>query len=362
MWIILRIAFALAVTVSRYLWPRATGSSGTLGEKKQHRYAFRQTSHKNKITGTYYGLPCANPMFLRLTPEHSADRLFKALGFSSELQTGDEAFDRTVYVACDHPGLPPVLQTDAAIRDAARATFATGVTQIFTDGKHLWAYRAGDHLPDESDLDHLDTLRTAIDGIPVTHWASLGDAFFWRVLTVESLAWGVAAYGVPGLIELGARSHPLYFNWMPVIWTGLAVAVALFVALLMVIRSFLGGSSRGHRIIVESAIVLALGLPLTGVELTSDANRYFDTSPVETLRPTIEQKFERVTRKRRGRTSTSYFVQLDTRTDTRARALLEATMRVDRSTYAMAQPGAVFRVDIRRGALAFPWIESVRTP
>lgn len=361
MWIILRLAFALAVTLGRYFWPRSSG--GESHESRGHlRYTVRHTRNKNKITGTFYGLPCANPMFLRLTPERSADRLFKALGFSRELQTGDAIFDRTVYVACDHPGLAPALQSDAAIRDAVRATFATGVTKIFTDGKHLWAYRNGAHLPDEFALNNLDALRTALDGIPVTHWASLGDPFFWRVLAVESLAWGAAAYGVPGLIELGARSHPLYFEWMPVIWTGLAVAAVLFAALLAVIRSFLGGSSRGHRIIVESAIVLALGLPLTGVELTSDANRYFDSSPVETLRPTIASKFERVTRKRRGRTSTTYFVQLDTRNDPQARALLQPTMRVDRSTYAMAQPGAVFHVDFRRGALGFPWIESVGTP
>lgn len=361
MWILLRVFFAIAVTLARYLWPRASGGK-SYENQGQLGCVVRHTRHKNKITGTFYGLPCTNPMFLRLTPERSADRLFKALGFSRELQTGDATFDRTVYVACDHPGLPPVLQTDAAIRDAVRATFVTGVTKIFTDGKHLWAYRDGQHLPDEFALNNLDTLRTALDGIPVTHWASLGDPFFWRVLIVESLAWGVAAYGVPALIELIARSHPLYFNWMPIIWTGLAVAAALFAALLALIRTFLGGSSRGHRIIVESAIVLALGLPLTGVELTSDANQYFDTSPVETLRPTIANKFEKVTRKKRGRTSTTYHVQLDTRTDTQARVLLPHTMRVDRSTYASAQPGKPFHVDIRRGALGFLWVESVRTP
>ena len=219
MWILLRIGFALFVTLARLFWPRTLGGSTRHGSGRLA-YSVRRTRNKHRITGTFYGLPCANPMFLRLTPERSADRLFKALGFSRELQTGDDTFDRTVYVACDHPGLAPALQTDAAIRDAVRATFVTGVTKIFTDGKHLWAYRDGAHLPDEFALNNLATLRTALDGIPVTHWASLGDPFFWRVLAVESLAWGAAAYGVPGLIEPGAvfnvdlRRGALGFPWI----------------------------------------------------------------------------------------------------------------------------------------------------
>ncbi|MBC7365711.1 MAG: hypothetical protein H7343_02680 [Undibacterium sp.] len=193
--------------------------------------------------------------------------MFKARGFSHELETGDTSFDRIVYVACD-PALPPILENNATIRDAVRAAFATGVTKIFTDGRHLWAYRSGEHLPDEFALNNLDVLRTAHDTLLKNHWAGLGDPFFWRVLFVESLVWSAVAYGVPAVFEYMDREHRPYFNWTQILWMGLGVAAAIFGLLLRLIRALLSGSSRSHRIIVESVVVLALGLPLTGIELT----------------------------------------------------------------------------------------------
>ena len=52
------------------------------------------------------GLPCGSGFSLSLKPEGDLDRWSKAIGLTKECQTGDPAFDDTVYVLSDNPRLP----------------------------------------------------------------------------------------------------------------------------------------------------------------------------------------------------------------------------------------------------------------
>jgi hypothetical protein len=63
-----------------------------------------------------------------------------------------------------------------------------------------------------------------------------------------------------------------------VVIVGLGVAAASFVALLSLIAFVMRGSSRGHRIVAESAVILLIGVPIASMQLVADTNRALDTA------------------------------------------------------------------------------------
>jgi len=74
-----------------------------------------------------------------------------------------------------------------------------------------------------------------------------------------------------------------------VIPVGLAAAAGMFAILLGLIVLWMRGSSRGHRVIVESALVLLLGLPVTGIQIVGDTNRALDDAPSERITRAVQQ-------------------------------------------------------------------------
>lgn len=89
--------------------------------------------HKGKVTRLDLGMRLSGVPF-SLTREGPIDRIFKALGFSEEIQTGDSPFDGAVYIACDHPALASLLSRDAAARGAILAVLSAGFEKITSRG------------------------------------------------------------------------------------------------------------------------------------------------------------------------------------------------------------------------------------
>lgn len=356
MWVLLRLLAALIAGLLKFLWRRTTA-----GDPKQTgaiAWWLYQQKHKGRTVATRFGVRLASPIFFRLTREGGFDRFFKRIGFTTEIQTGDEAFDRGVYVSCDHPALAPVLQADASARAAVLVLFSKGVRTIVTDGEYLWADRQGDTPPDEATLAELARLQTALLQVPAEHLRMLRDRFFWRALVVESVAWGVAFYGVPAIFQMATREEPLYFDWTPVIVAGLAAGVVGFSLLFALSWRVLRGSSRSHRVLTESAVLLALGVPFSAVELVSDANIILDRSEPMIVERTVERTYTTTSRRRRGRTRTHYHVQFaPAPADPHG---IPRSVQVRASLHRLAAPGVPVEFVLREGALGFTWVETLR--
>jgi hypothetical protein len=207
MWIVFRLLIACLVGLYKYFKLR-TGVEGR-NRFRRLEWVYRRPTNRGRVHSTSFGLPLALPIFLRLSREDSADRFFKSIGFAREFQTGAEAFDRKVYITCDHPAIHPVLHEDQNARAAILRLFEREAEEIYSDGAHLWVYRDGDAMPDEHEVAQLEKLRAALAAVPAANLDLLHDRFFWRALLVESIAWslaiyGVAARGVPGGYFLGA--------------------------------------------------------------------------------------------------------------------------------------------------------------
>lgn len=355
MWVILRLLTALVVGLLKFFRRRTSVQHTRRSGSRE--WVFRQGRNKKEITSTSFGVPLANEFFLRLSQEGRLDRFFKAVGFAREFQANDPSFDQQVYVACDHPAMEPVLQENHPARAAILSLFAGHAQRIYADGIHLWVQRDGDTLPSERELDALVTLRDALAGIPEEGVRVLKDSFFWRALLVESVAWSLAFYGVPALIEMAARPEPLYFAWAPVIRLGLIGASGIFIGLALLAWLLLRGSSRAHRVFVESILVLAVGVPLSSIEMVSDLNIALDHSAPAVIQTTVNSKYTTVTYGRRGRRRTHYYFRLEPQ---RATSLaIPASLKVSASLYASVDENSRIAVTLRQGALHLPWVEGI---
>lgn len=356
MWLMLRLFSAAIAAVLRLSLGKATPEGDV--SRNGIRIVYRQKRHKGQVTTTLFGLPFqrGRPLEFRLTAETFVDRFFKRIGFSREIQTGDERFDAAVYIACDHLAMESLLRENAEVRRAILDLFAEGnLKRIYADGEHLWVERSGDNMPDDRAARQLNRLQAALEGIPEellqNRWAS---SLVWRATLVEAVAWATACYGIPGFFEAQLGDQPLYFDWSPVIAYGLVAAVGIFALLLWFAWWLLRGSSRSHRVFMESFLVLAIGVPFSSIMLVSDANIYFDNSPGIAIKSEIGSRYTTTTRSRRS-TRTVYHMRLNS--VERARYPIPAELEVAQWLYEGSREGQYLAITFRKGALGIPWVE-----
>jgi hypothetical protein len=219
-------------------------------------------------------------------------------------------------------------------------------------------HRSGDTPPDDTELSELIAIRDALNTVPPEHFQTLRDPFFWKALLVESIAWSLAIYGAPTIIEIATRSHPQYFDWMPVIKMGLLLAIVVFALLFGLAWWLLRGSSRAHRVLTESLFVLLIGVPLSSIQMLSDANIALDRSAPTIVEQRVADKYTRITRGRRGRTRTHYHLRLSG--GSRAAVYVPGDIEVSGAIYQRTGVGGRINIVVRAGAARIPWVEDVR--
>jgi hypothetical protein len=117
-------------------------------------------------------------------------------------------------------------------------------------------------------------------------------------------------------------------------------------------------SSRGHRIVVESAVVLLLALPITGMQIASDANRALDRSDSVYAAGRIAGLETRRHRRRSGSYNT-FHVFLAPTTE-RAAIDLPREIVVPVDVFERAGTGKTLEAELGRGWLGRPWYRAIR--
>ena len=356
MWIVIRLVLAaIGFAIRQFARNRQPSASGTLGDTP---YFVNLNKHKGTIRGFSIGMDRPTPTWIRFHAESRADRLFKAIGIANETQTGDPEFDRRVYVTCDHPHVATVLTETAALRHAILAMFDDGYHRILFDGTVVWADCKSNQGPADRDVELLKAVWLASTRLSDAPAGRTADRFLWKALVVEGVIWSLAGYAIGGGLEAVFSRADVHVFPSQLWTTAMAVALAAFAALLMVIVVWLRGSSRGHRVIIESALVLLVAMPLTSVQVVADTNRALDRSA-----PTIvEHQFERCEtrrhRRRRGGVSYSYHLHLIPGADTAGPALPSEIEIAQSLCRAAVTPGPV-KIGIGRGRWGIPWYRSI---
>jgi hypothetical protein len=307
---------------------------------------------KEKIRRFGIGTPLVAPWF-RLTREAHLDRFFKAIGMAREAETGDREFDRLVYVAGDHPAVHQLLRQSAPARAAIRAVLAAGFVRISSNGACLTLEHPEARGPTADELKLLVPLRAAL-----VKWEGPGssrflDRFQWKVVAVEAAVWSIVAYAAGSVIDRLFNREDYHVQLMPLVQRGLIAALLLFLFLFTAIAMFLRRSSRGHRILVESALLLALGLPVAGVQVVSDLNRALDGGDEVVVTRRIED-VEKETGRRRP---TSYYLHLTSGPPEPID--LPPTIQVEEAVFSQAWPGAVAAFHVGPGWLGVPWYRRI---
>lgn len=304
MWIVLRLILAVVAFVVRAR-RHPLRKSGAPTQKGERAELLVKTHGGKKINALTLGMRCPSLAWVQLSREGWTDRLVKALGLASELQTGDASFDDKIYVACDHPRAKELIAGSKELRAAILRAFKLGCRRVRYDGRAVWLeHITGRKVSEQHEeiLRRLVAASGALAGEPM-RWYQ--DRFLWRALAVESVLWSIAGYAVGALLGLAATAE---WHWEigPLLPIGLSVAAALLVAMILLIGALMRGSSRGHRVLLESKLLLLLALPIASVQLAADSNRLLDTSlPVLAVAAVRDCEVHRY----KGRDT--YYLQLD---------------------------------------------------
>lgn len=352
MWILIRLVVALIALGARLL-KREFPRSPTTHLDGVALFETLQTNKRKKVTGFRIGVALPELPRFRLQAEGTVDRLAKALGLVTEFQTGDQGFDQGIYIACDHPGLLHPLRDQPRIRDLARKVFASGFRRIRCEDEMLWLERQSDRGPMQAERELLLALRDALSRLTLMgRWWK--DPYVARVIAIEAVIWSLVGYAVAALTENVLERGDTHLSAFALLPLGLSVAAILFPLLFGVTVALLRQSSWSHRILVEAALALGLGLPMIGIQTVSDLNRGLDQSETVVVQRQVES-----TEQRKHRRSTSYYLVLGAAPAPETISL-PPKVQVSYALYSRARAGAQVRFELARGSLGIPWYRDIR--
>jgi hypothetical protein len=365
MWLVIRLLVAIAAGIVKILANRWRGKpDGEVGGRATYQSVSK--TKRGDITGFRLGICLDSGIVFDLHEETNADRFFKDLGLSQELRTGDDTFDHRIYVACDHLGFHDLLMQEPRVRAAIAVLFDAGFGAIRSDGKVISTKRSAIAAPTPEDFAPLVELADALACLEDKEGARtrMPRRFAIRFAIVEAVVWTLFGYAASSWIGLSLDLGWHYFEYGQLVLLGAMASAVVIAVLFGLIVLFLRGSSRGHRILVECAILLVLAVPVTGVAIISDVNSHSKGAPPIMVECGIVSKDKVVRRRRKGGTTTSYYLNLAPPTHQPVGFEAPRRVQVGSGDFQDAEPNGVLVLEIEPGALGIPWIaeRTVRPP
>lgn len=358
MWILLKIFVALFAFLARY----STKSFQTWGtEEKNHNgesYLEKIKRTKNSVASTSFGFPSKGKTLFKITKESFWDRMAKTIGLAVEFQTGDRHFDEHYYLACDSEGLQKAIQEDVGIRDLVHGLFQAGCQSIAGDGTHLWVKFPYDRSDDQDAINRSMEFNRSFNELRSKITRKFFDPFAAKALMIEAIVWSIAGYAWFAYPQFFIFREDVHLAQYPIMRDGLLAGVLLALSLVSIIVFFLRGSSRGHRIIVESIFLLALSIPVSGIQLVTDINTNLDRSEPWIVRSKIERVYEQEHRGRRGRRYYTY--HMDIQPVAHDKVDVPLSIQVSSSDYRKLQQAGMVEIEIGQGRLKHPWFKAIR--
>lgn len=352
MFIVLRI-FAVVIGIFLRRLTRDSAPSGSQVNVNGTPAQIEVVQRKRGNAFTKIGFVLDSPIIFKLTEESIVDGLLKVAGLAEELQTGDGHFDKLIFVAADDPGFCRQLKDDETLRGLA-VDLVTRQGSISCQGHHLIFTFKGDRSGDRSLLEKAQAFHALLLKLDRRRARAL-DGNTKTLFFTEAFIWGVAGYALSGVLEFSDRDQDLFLYPMDLLRPGVLAGVALFGVIFLLLYQGLHRSSRGGRLLIESALVLSLSLPIAGVTLVADLNRIFDRrDPYLVLRKIKEAK--EVVRHGRRRTTIHYYVLLEGPTQ-REPVRVPHEIEVSPRQYRAAQTGTTVRLEIGRGRFKIPYYQ-----
>lgn len=281
-------------------------------------------------------------------------KLFKALGITNEIQTGDREFDRKYYIISDDPLFASAYFMDVAKINAASEIFGLGFTEIKFGGgqfecgwKNYKLKKEADFSFVESAVPHLSGLTKGIPDQPSfgdyapSHKSSNSVHPIVMISIVLFLVGGAAL--MIGIIKYQPLDNALYMAIYTLKYSMSAYFVYVFLST-MIIR----GRSSSYKDFITIVIASLIAFPIAGWGFTAFANGYFDESPSAYHSVLVMKK--NITHSKDGRHYKVYFKSWRIGKD-------REKIEVKREIYERVAVGeSVMEIETKPGRLGFEWV------
>nr|WP_293244736.1 hypothetical protein [Panacagrimonas sp.] len=366
MWFLIGLAAFAAITgflfkhKSRPTWFGQSWNAG--GERAQ--YEIKR--NKGRIVEVRFGMPAHADLNFTLRPERAYDRFAKLLTLAAEYQVGEDAFDRAVYILGDSDVVCRSLLGDVRLREDLRNLIAGGreiklrVTHVHAASGRLWVCMKPMQTATDDDVHAAGVaiapemqaiaarIRTLLGSRPIEP-----DRTFLRAAAFAAIAVGLAVNGGVAMLAFvfSHRWTATVLDHAELFTHAALAAIGVTLALIVASRLLLGGTSRGHVVLVELLSFGLLGALATAWIELRQLNIEFDRSgPVTITTPVVEK---RVSRSRKG--APTYY--LDVR-EWDGRGM--HTLVVPHADYERVQVGQPIRLDEHEGFMGYRWVDNVR--
>lgn len=332
---------------------------------------FSKNSKKITLDGVEFSLektkhdasiwtPFKSRFVFKINPEKTWDRFFKYIGLSVEFQTGDKEFDERIYMASDSLSLNKHIASDEELKKLIVELSKLGFKQIVVDGSYFKIKLSKEQNFDNTHLANGVRIYKALLGIEKKWRGNFSDPFAWKYLFTECIVWSIGVYGFISLYAFYFGEWYFYIDIYPLIELGLIYSSAACLFLIFLVFYFFRESSRAHRIILESALVLIAGVPAAATGLLSDLNIYLDQNKTTTIELLIEDKTTYVVSRSRGTgTTTYYYLHLQQKNNYRFYQIPK-TLSVPSELYDRAVQGQYLTIEVSPGRYKFPWFKRMQ--
>ncbi len=357
MWIV----FKLVVAILAFFY-RAVRSYHTGIAKPEHiqdgvAFYLKTKANKKDVYETQIGIPLKSKSIFRITRETQADKFFKKIGLADEIQTTDKSFDNRFYIASDSTSFRDEIKLDEQTRNLIAELFKRGCEDITGTGRMIWFGFFGDHSKSKIVPEFCAKFYNQISEMEQKSAGFFNDPFAVKILITECAVWSLAAYSVMGFGEWYYWQQDVFLNRTALLRDGVFVGSVLTCVLLGFIFLFMKGSSRAHRILVESALVLGFSIPVGGIHIVRDINMNADTSIPNLVEAEVLDTYT-VKRRRKRRSSTDYYMRINPQAEDH-KIVIPQTIEVSNDLYNKIKRGDVVILKIRLGYLNHPWFEEM---
>lgn len=361
MWLLARLMIAIGAFLIKILAKRNRFIKTEPRHLNGHEYFMQtETTKHGRITDTIFAFKFNCKAIFKLTKEGGFDSFFKSVGLAEEVQSGDQEFDQKIYVASDNYGFCKEIKSDAKTRKLILQLFEKGCEYIKCDGAEMWVSFPKDERTNMELVTLFTELKLSMTDINRTYAGWAIDLFAVKVLIVEAIVWSLVAYAGTGFFEWYWVKEDRFLDIKPVLKYAAVAGFFVFAILIYLIAFFLKGSSRGHRILIESGVVLIIALSAGSVTMVSDLDIQLDKSTSVYVDAEVEGTFTREHRSRKGRSKWySYHMQIKSPKDNLGFDI-PTQIEISRKTYEELKKDSWARIEIGRGWLGIPWYRSIK--
>lgn len=358
MWIIFKLIISVGAFFFRLGGKFFARIGLSRGEVNGCSYFIKIKKTKHSIINTSIGIDFKCNAIFKITKEGHWDRLFKKLLIVEEVQTGDVEFDKKFYIASDAPAFKMAIKHDPKIREVIHELFGNSCQHIFCDGYTLWCTFPGDERDNFDLLQKCVAIKERFVEVKRICSSIRNDPFAIKVLIIEAIIYSASAYAWTGFAEWQFFREDVHLSPFLVMRFGLIAGTLITLVFIAAILVILQKSSRAHRVIIESAVVLGLSIPVAGIQIVSDLNTNFDKRQPLRVEAKVARLYEQEHRGRRGTRYHTYHLDIDPMSE-QTEIELPRHIEISRNKYNQLLNTQTVTLTIGKGYLNYPWYKEI---